>query len=211
MPAVDPPDPSADSDAWAGYYARREERPPRRTVLTALDLFEREGLPLSRWRAVDLGCGSGRDTVALIDRGWSVTAIDAEPAAITRLSSRFPAAVATGRLTAVQAAMEAADWSPVSLTNASFSLPLVAPDLFDAFFRRLADRLLPGGRLACQLFGDRDSFVGRHPLTFHDRDQALARFAGWRLEVFEEEESEGESRSGRPKHWHLFHIVAQRP
>src|SRR6185312_5008202 len=80
---------------WQDYYERTAGRPPRRTLLAAL-----AGFPSAPGRvAVDLGCGDGRDTVELLRRGWSVLAIDAEPAAIARLHARpdlpDPAALTT--------------------------------------------------------------------------------------------------------------------
>jgi tellurite methyltransferase len=74
-----------ESDVWTRYYDAIGEE-PRETLLIALDRHERE----SEGRraepfAVDLGCGSGRDTAELLKRGWRVLAIDSEPAGIDRL------------------------------------------------------------------------------------------------------------------------------
>ena len=41
--------------------------------------------------AIDLGCGDGTDTLALLDRGWSVLAVDIEPAGLALLRSRIRA------------------------------------------------------------------------------------------------------------------------
>lgn len=62
--------------------------------------FLAEELPsLTPGRAVDLGCGSGRETCALLGMGWSVTAIDVQESALERtrhLAQRYltkPAAI----------------------------------------------------------------------------------------------------------------------
>ena len=75
----EPPSPSG----WTKYYAATEGRPPRPTLLFALDRFGAEP-----HRAADLGCGDGRDTIELLRRGWSVIALDSEPTAIARLRGR---------------------------------------------------------------------------------------------------------------------------
>ncbi|HKW53315.1 MAG TPA: class I SAM-dependent methyltransferase, partial [Stellaceae bacterium] len=62
-----------DSD-WDEYYERVAGRPPRPTLLAALERFGAEG----GQSALDLGCGDGRDTIELLRRGWRVLAIDAE-------------------------------------------------------------------------------------------------------------------------------------
>ena len=47
-------------------------------------------------------------------------------------------------------------------------------------------------------------------MTFFTRDAAEALFGGFELERFDEEETDGETAVGVPKHWHIFHVVAQR-
>jgi predicted RNA methylase len=49
--------------------------------------------PLAGDRArivVDLGCGDGRETLALLASGWTVVAIDGAPEAIVRLRASVP-------------------------------------------------------------------------------------------------------------------------
>jgi hypothetical protein len=50
---------------WAAYYRQLRDRPPRRTVVAALDAFGETTDAL----AVDLGCGDGRDIVEILRRG----------------------------------------------------------------------------------------------------------------------------------------------
>src|ERR1700733_5031386 len=190
------------TDGFSGYYDATAGRPPRKTLLNARDRFVHEaGL------AVDLGCGDGRDTVELLRRGWSVLAIDAEAEALDRLSARdLPPGA---RLETRQARFEATDWPRCALVNASFSLPLCPPEEFPALWRRIAGSLVPGGRFAGQLYGPRDDWAGRPGTTHHDRTAVEALLAGFEIEMLEEEESDAITPRGRPKHWHIFHIVAR--
>ena len=197
---------------WAAYYDKTGARPPCETLLFALDRFESEPAvgpaPEGRF-AVDLGCGSGRDTIELLRRGWRVLAIDAEPAAIEKLTARadLPAgAELTGRV----ARFEAADWPRCDLVNSSFSLPLVAPDDFAPVWRRIIGSLNPGGRIACQLYGPRDSWAGRPGMTFHDRTAIDALLDGLDGEMLREEENDSTTPRGKAKHWHVIHIVARK-
>ena len=84
------------------------------------------------------------------------------------------------------------------------------PARFPALWAKLAASLKPGGRFAGQLFGERDGWRGEKAITFLARDAALRLFAGFELELFEEEESDGATPYGKPKHWHLFHVVARK-
>jgi hypothetical protein len=63
--------------------------------------------------------------------------------------------------------------------------------------------------LAVQLFGDHDSYVGEDDWNFRTEDDAKALVAGPRIVQFEEEDADGMA-AGGPKHWHIFHIIAQR-
>jgi tellurite methyltransferase len=186
---------------WSAYYDAVRDRPPHETLLEALESFAELGL------AVDLGCGDGRDTVELLRRGWHVVAIDAEAEAIERLRARVgdPRALETE-----VARFEDARWPCAELLNAGFSLPFCHPDRFDDLWRRIHGSIRPGGRFCGQLFGERDEWAGEKDMTFVTRDAAEALFGGFELERFDEEETDGETAVGEPKHWHVFHVVAQR-
>ncbi|HKF70312.1 MAG TPA: class I SAM-dependent methyltransferase [Stellaceae bacterium] len=192
---------------WADYYAATADRPPRRTLLEALARFAPSATPRF---AVDLGCGDGRDTIELLRRGWLVFAIDAEPAAITRLQSHADLPEGA-HLSCLCQRFEDATWPAADLVNASFSLPLCPPDRFAELWRRIVASLKPGGRFAGQLYGDRDGWVARPGMTHMDRVAAERLLQGLRVELFEEEETDAITPRGKPKHWHIFHIVAQRP
>jgi len=64
------------SAGWAAYYDKLRDRPPRRTVLAALDLF---GPPDGDALVIDLGCGDGRDVVEFLRREVLVVPEDALP------------------------------------------------------------------------------------------------------------------------------------
>jgi SAM-dependent methyltransferase len=195
------------SASWATYYDKLRDRPPRRTTVAALDRFQ--PLPLDAL-ALDLGCGDGRDAIEMLRRGWRVVAVDAEPEALQRLQSRdLPP---DARVTPVVARLEEVPLPVgVHLVNSSFAMPLCEPAAFRDLWRRIREGLPPGGRFSGQWYGLRDSWAGRPGITFVSRDEALAMLDGLELEMFEEEEADGVTPRGKPKHWHIFHIVARKP
>src|SRR5690606_8859878 len=136
------------------YYEKMAGRPPRATLVQALDAFAAPGF------AVDLGCGEGRDTVEMLRRGWRVLALDRSPDAIARLPEHE-------RLEARQADFTEAELPQADLVNASFCLFICPPDAFGAMWARIVAALRPGGRFSGQLLGPQDSWVGRPGLTFH--------------------------------------------
>lgn len=204
---------SGDRSGWSGYYRRTADRPPRRTTLTALAALAGRPDPVSA-PAVDLGCGAGRDTAALLDAGCTVLALDRAPDAGAALQSRFPAAWDSGRLTFRRADFAGGrlDLPTSCLVNASFCLPACPPDRFGALWSRIARAVVPNGLFAGHLYGPNDSWAQRGDgMTIHNRGEVNALLAGWDLLLFEEEETDSVTPRGEAKHWHLFHIVAGKP
>lgn len=197
------PDPEAER--WRRYYDVTKERPPRRTLLTALEAFP----PGFTGRAADLGCGAGRDALPLLRAGWRVHAVDAQASAVAALSAA--AADYPHRLTAAVARFEDAILPTVDLVNSSFALPLCPPDRFGMMWEGIRAALRRGGRFAGQLYGDRDSWADRPGITTFARSAAEHLLDGLAIELFDEEESDGVTPRGTPKHWHIFHIVARKP
>ena len=194
----------SQASGWAAYYQQLRDRPPRRTLLAALDAF---GETPADALAIDLGCGDGRDIIEILRRGWSVVAVDAEPEALRQLAAReLP-----GAITPIVARLEEVPLPlGVQLVNSSFAMPLCEPERFHELWTRIRDELPTGGRFSGQWYGPRDSWAGRPGITFLERDQAMALLDGLEIEMFEEEEDDSVTPRGNPKHWHIFHIVARK-
>jgi membrane dipeptidase len=185
---------------WRRYFDRAGDD-PRPTLLDALGRFDAPGL------AVDLGCGTGRDTAELLRSGWSVVAIDGEPDAIDRL--RASAGDTGGRLQTQVARFEDARWPECDLVNASFALPFCPPDRFDELWSRIVESIRPGGRFSGQLFGDRDEWAGSG-ITVQTRAQLDELLRPFEVERLEEVDEDGSTVTGQRKHWHLYHVVARK-
>ncbi|MEX0922997.1 MAG: methyltransferase domain-containing protein [Rhodovibrionaceae bacterium] len=196
---------TADPLSWPDYYAKTEGRPPRATLLEALNRFDAEG---RRGLAIDLGCGSGRDSLEILKRGWELLAIDREIEGLRRLHDKTACGA---KLQTCCNAFEKMSLSPALLINASFALPLVPPEQFRAVWRKVTAAILPGGRFAGQFFGQRDSWNGEKNLTFHDREEVEALLRSFELEMLREEEEDSVTVRGEAKHWHIFHVVARKP
>ncbi|MBB2945241.1 trans-aconitate methyltransferase [Actinoplanes lutulentus] len=67
---------------WALYNSRQSTRPIRELCRQAMALTG----PGAGRTAVDLGCGAGRETAALLAAGWRVVAHDSEPGTQLRIS-----------------------------------------------------------------------------------------------------------------------------
>jgi len=159
--------------------------------------------------AVDLGRGAGIDALALLDRGWSVLAIDIEPAGLASLRARIPAAC-SGRIRIVCASFADSALPPSHLIHAGFSLPFCPPRQFPAVWAQIRRALVPGAIFAGQLFGTRDSWADDPGMTFQSRAEVISLLDGLEILEMHESERDGEAYSG-PKHWHTYDILARDP
>jgi len=194
---------------WDGYYRAVAGKPPRDTLLKALAAFE-TGPAVSRERlAIDVGCGSGRDTLELLRRGWRVLATDSTALAIDLLRAAAPAEHQS-RLETRIVPVEHMDLFGADLVNASYSLPFCDPGAFARVWERIVAGIAPGCRFAGQLFGDRDDWAALPDRSHQTRSQVEAMFSQFVLESFVEEEKHDGDALGNPKDWHVFHVVPRK-
>jgi SAM-dependent methyltransferase len=99
--------------------------------------------PLPAGAALDLGCGSGGDTLWLARRGWRVTAVDLAATAVDSLRHRAGGLPVTAlRIDLATALPEGAfDLVSAQYLHTPFTLPR------EQVLRRAADALRPGGLL----------------------------------------------------------------
>lgn len=202
------PSSHADGQNWVNYYQAVEGRPPRETLLKALEIFDATG-PIDRPKfAVDLGCGDGRDAVELLRRGWRVLAVDGEQKAFDRLLDR---PIDRDLLETQLMRFENLSLPPaIDLINASFCLPFCPPADFPNLWQTIVKSLNPGGIFCGQLFGDRDSWTVYPDRSHHTREQVEALLQPFKIELLDEEEHPGVTAIGEEKYWHIFHIVARK-
>lgn len=192
---------------WPAYYKVCMGRPPRPTLLRALEYFDVNSSSTGSRFAVDLGFGAGRDTIELLERGWQVLAIDSHQEAVKYLLSHPKLAIECLE-TRVCRFEELILPESVDLINASFSLPFCSPEYFTDFWEQIVLSLSNGGRFCGQFFGARDSWATRTSMNHHTREQVEKLLLPFKIEFFEEEDFWGQTALDEEKHWHIFHIVA---
>jgi tellurite methyltransferase len=192
---------------WIAYYQAVKDRPPRDTLLHALNQFDAENFSMGF--AVDLGCGEGRDTVELLRRGWKVLGIDGEAEAIARLMQR-PDLDRTRLETRIDRFEILSLPNNIDLINASFCLPFCSTAAFPRLWQTITHALRPGGRFCGQLIGERDSWAVQGTANYQTRSEIETLLQCFTVEWLEEEEHPGKTALGEDKHWHIFHIVAHK-
>jgi len=192
--------------SWDEYIQKTREFPPSELILLSLDLVA--ATPPLSMSAIDLGCGSGRDTRELLKRGWSVLAIDGDETGLTALreDSGGPSSLTT-QLSRFE---DISSLPSAGLIHAAFSLPFCPPSHFQRLWKAILGALVPGSILSVHLFGDRDGWSKNPRLSIFSRQEVEGLLTPLQVLSLEEREYEGPLISGEPKHWHLFSIVATR-
>jgi len=185
---------------WENFYKITKGRPPWPLLVQAVSLLSQ------RKDALDLGCGAGRDTRFLLKQGFTVTAVDNDPHAIALLAD-----LPQKHLRAVDASFEDFEFETYDLVNAHFTLPFAPEDRFHEVFARIKLALNAGGIFVGQFFGVNDEWntLGNQ-MTFLTREQAEDELKGLKVLEFHEEDVDSHVADGTPKHWHVFHIIAQK-
>jgi SAM-dependent methyltransferase len=194
--------------SWRGYYEKTAKGIAWDTLHEVLSLESKSSEPKERF-AIDLGCGAGRDTLALLRRGWKVLAIDNQPTAIQCIRSNVPAKYRPQLRTRV-ASFERTSLPKCDLVNASYSLPFCSPEHFGPLWRKIVLSIRPGGRFSGHFFGLNDEWASLLDMTFHSRREVKSLLRNFKIESFHEKEWEGKTSSGRRKHWHVFSVVVRK-
>jgi tellurite methyltransferase len=197
----------SEADDWPGYFIAVLGKPARDTTIAALDHFEKEGF--SKGFAVDIAAGEGRDTLEILKRGWRVEATDGHPEAFKHLWSRVPEISKPDLKTIVIDFLDT-QIPQCDLVNASFALPFCKPGDFPGLWTKIIAAIRPGGRFAGQFFGDRDSWSSMPDRMHHSQEEVLKLLDGFEIEMMRIEERDDKPEVLKPKHWHMFHVVAKK-
>lgn len=103
-------------------------------------------------RALDLACGHGRHVRWLVARGWHVTAVDRDTAALTSLADLGAA------LRPLAADLEGAPWP---LAEERFDTVIVTHYLWRPLLPHIVQAVAPGGVLLYETFAQGNETVGK--------------------------------------------------
>jgi SAM-dependent methyltransferase len=192
---------------WAAFAAATAGRGPLEYFQSAMEFVD--GNRGAGRQAIDLGCGGGADTRALLARGWRVLAVDAEPGADRLVSTGLTDSrrelldISIGRFHEVAL-------PPADLVYAQFSLPF-AGQHFERSVEVALEAVIPGGAFVGQLFGVNDDWVAEEGAVVVDRSWVDRTFDRFEHTEFEEQEFDAPyGTDGGTRHFHFFDIRARR-
>ncbi|MFC3909140.1 class I SAM-dependent methyltransferase [Legionella dresdenensis] len=198
---------------WAHYYKiTKQITSPRKTLLKAIEIFSNRSKSTHTKAAIDLGCGSGADSIELLKHGWSVLAIDYQAEAISTLLSLCPPSLQNRLDTKVMPFELLTSLPRVQLINASYSLPFLREDKFYSIWNTIVDTMHQGDMFAGTFFGINDGWNSSKNLdmTFFNHDDLSNLLLPFEVAFLEEEEIDKTDALGNIKHWHVYSVVAEK-
>lgn len=142
------------SNSWDKYFQSTQALKPSKYLVEALKTHS----PLGG-KALDLGCGAGRDSRYLLEKGFYVTTVDAAQDA-AKYISQLPH---QEKLQFICSKFEDFDfgYDNYDLINAHYALPFVNPANFEVVFQKVTTSLKSHGLFVGQLFALKTSGTGR--------------------------------------------------
>lgn len=199
-----------NQEEWKLYYEKSVGQPPHFTLFKAIELLSSSDTKF----AIDLGCGAGRASLALLEKGWRVLAIDKDKLPFDYFIHKLENTPARAHIEPLIAKFEELDltlWPMADLINASYSLPFCTSEHFPDLWIKIEAHLKAGGVFAGQFFGYKHSWrFTKKGVTFHTEKKLMKLLKNFSLVYFEEEYKDSVDVKGDSVQWHVFHVVAQK-
>ena len=196
------------TDRSVAFFDAQFRRHTGETAL-ALNPFEVLALPYLGGRVLDFGCGLGNLAFAAAQRGCTVDALDASPAAIEHVRSR----AAAEALPVSAALADLRDHSIEGMYDAIVSIGLLM--FFDCptalrVLAQLQAQVRPGGVAAVNVLVEGTTYLDMFDPQQHclfAADELRRRFAGWHIEHDEVNDFEAPQRSVK----RFATVIARKP
>lgn len=200
-----------NSRDWGEYRERTKKELPKKPLVNLLE-------NLNPGKAVELGPGSGTDTLYMLEKGWEVLGIDSDlgterdirnlVGTSENLNDKF--SFSNQRFEELYLEKESCD-----LLVGFNSLFFCMPEHFQDFFKRITDAIKPGGYLLVNLLGKKDDWnkTENPTKTFLSKEELLELLKDFEIGengIKEMEFDKETTISKTQKHWHTFLVRARK-
>jgi|GEM_PF-1307262 len=190
------------SYTWVDYYKNRGTKP--RSEL-------REALPYitTGTNALDLGCGAFVESRYMLEKGFSVVAVDPEISLSLYLDD-----ITNDNFTFECVPVQNFDFpkNEFDFVCANYSLPFVTKRKHRFIFDSIYESLRPGGIFAFQLFGkyDQRNVWWRNSLCFHSEDEIMELISKFELVDFDEAQHFTKLAGGKQNFSHVYRVIVKK-
>lgn len=202
----------ANNEKWTEYRRRTKEKLPKKPLVKLLDKLE-------PGKAIELGPGSGIDTLYLLEKGWQVLGVDSasgtEEDIRSLISTKNEEALANFSFINQSFEKLELEKEEYDLLVGFNSVFFCSPEKFNDFFETLTGSIKPQGYLLINLLGKKDDWnkTGSRYKTFLEKEEILELLKDFEIDENTIKEREFDSKttiSKIPKHWHTFFICAKK-
>ena len=183
---------------WTNYQNKTYGDDACKLIIDFLDKYKVDS-------AIDLGCGSGNETVYMVKNGIKVLAIDRQlnqDFILNRLSDNEKQLISFK-----ESSFEDVELPKTKLLTAFFSIPFCNPNNFDELWTKIYNSIEDNGYFVGQLFGDRDAWNVVESINTFSIDKVKEYLKNYNIIKLEEIEYVRESDN---KKWHFYDIIAQK-
>lgn len=183
---------------WTNYQNKTYSDDACKLIIDFLDKYKVDS-------AIDLGCGSGNETVYMVKNGIKVLAIDRQlnqDFILNRLSDSEKQLISFK-----ESSFEDVELPKTKLLTAFFSIPFCNPNNFDELWTKIYNSIEDNGYFVGQLFGDRDAWNVVESINTFSIDKVKEYLKNYNIIKLEEIEYVRESDN---KKWHFYDIIAQK-
>lgn len=186
------------------YYENTKNALPHLNIQEVVNIEKKAG------KAIDLGCGVGRDTIFLIKNNWNVLAVDREEVK-KRIENRLNEEELKRFRFSDKKFEEIEELEENNLIVANFSLPFCNKIYFTRFWDKIVRSIAENGYFVGNFFGIRDSWsIIKGDMTFLTEEQVLELLKSFEIIKFKEIEKDGRTGLGEMKHWHIYEVIAKK-
>lgn len=183
---------------WTNYQNKTYGDDACKLIIDFLDKYKVDS-------AIDLGCGSGNETVYMVKNGIKVLAIDRQlnqDFILNRLSDSEKQLISFN-----ESSFEDVELPKTKLLTAFFSIPFCNPNNFDELWTKIYNSIEDNDYFVGQLFGDRDAWNVVESINTFSIDKVKEYLKNYNIIKLEEIEYVRESDN---KKWHFYDIIAQK-
>lgn len=157
--------------------------------------------------ALDLGAGALNDSIFMLGKGFTVTAVDSSPLTLEKSKQ-----ITDPHFTMIGSSFDTFNFpeKTFDIISAQWSLSFNPPETFNTMFESLKKSLKEGGIFCGHFYGIKDGWSDTKNMTFFSLEDVKNLLAGFNIiKLFEEEENVSSVEGGK-KHWHVFHVIASK-
>lgn len=183
---------------WTNYQNKTYGDDACKLIIDFLDKYKVDS-------AIDLGCGSGNETVYMVKNGIKVLAIDRQLNQDFILNRLFDSEKQL--ISFKESSFEDVELPKTKLLTAFFSIPFCNPNNFDELWTKIYNSIEDNGYFVGQLFGDRDAWNVVESINTFSINKVKEYLKNYNIIKLEEIEYVRESDN---KKWHFYDIIAQK-